>query len=215
MDRDTESENEGVGHVIYRSRLTPNGSSRRERSPVPSSRSSRNDYEYSYAPIHSSDTRSPAIRRSGSHQSVPDLLPPELGTMPKEQTQGNSFKSWLTSGILDVLGTAAGVTLSTTGKLVAPPLHVTKTLLLPGLLALFVDTLDAITPLWVQDWFRIISSSLHHLMVVLGNTEKGQLFSNQVYVVLQDLLQVLSSAETRQVLVDAMATSVRFAGALK
>ena len=135
--------------------------------------------------------------------------------MPKEQTQGNSFKSWLTSGILDVLGAAAGVTLSTTGKLVAPPLHVTKTLLLPGLLALFVDTLDAITPLWVQDWFRIISSSLHHLMVVLGNTEKGQHFSNQVYVVLQDLLQVLSSTETRQVLVDAMATSVRFAGALK
>jgi len=214
MERDTESEIDTVGHVTYRSRLT-SGSPKNERSPQPSSRSSRNDYEYSYAPIHSGDTRSPSIQKSGSHQSVPDLLPPEMGATPKQQAQGNGFKSWLTSGILDVLGAAAGVTLSTTGKLVAPPLHVTKTLLLPGLLALFVDTLDAITPLWVQDWFRIISSSLHHLMVVLGNTEKGQLFSNQVYVVLQDMLQVFSSTETRQVLVDAMATSVRLAGALK
>ena len=147
MERDTESESDAVGHVTYRSRLTSAGSPKNERSPLPSSRSSRNDYEYSYAPIHSGDTRSPSIQKSGSHQSVPDLLPPEMGATPKEPAQGNSFKSWLTSGILDVLGAAAGVTLSTTGKLVAPPLHVTKTLLLPGLLALFVDTLDAVTPL--------------------------------------------------------------------
>jgi hypothetical protein len=212
MDRDTDSEREGVDHVTYRSRLTP-ARSTREQSPVPSSRSSRN--EYSYAPIHLHDARSPGMPKSGSHNSVPDLLPPELGTTPKEEPHSNSFKSWLTSGILDVLGAAAGATLSTTGKLVAPPFHVTKTLLLPGLLAIFVDTLDAVTPVWVQDWFRILSSSIHHLMVVLGNTEKGQLFSNQVYVVLQDVLQVFSATESRQVVVDAMATSVKFAGALK
>jgi hypothetical protein len=151
-----------------------------------------------------------------------DLLPPDLGTA--DGTQGtaannsnnnNGFKNWLTSGILDVLGTAAGVTLSTTGMLVAPPLQMTKTLLLPGLLALFVDTLDAITPPRVQDWFRILSSSVHHLITVLGNTEKGKLFSVQVYIVLQDFLQAISAPESRQVLVDGMATSVKFAAALK
>lgn len=214
MDRDAESDSEGVGQVTYRSRLTPTASRSQERSTVPSSRSTRSDYEY-YAPIHSSDTRSPGIRRSGSHHSVPDLLPPDLEGKSKEEPPSNSFKGWLTSGILDVLGAAAGVTLSTTGKLVAPPLHVTKTLILPGLLALFVDTLDAITPPWVQDWFRILSSSLHHLMVVLGNTEKGKLFSNQVYVVLQDVLHVCSAPESRQVLVDGMVTCVKLAGALK
>lgn len=114
-----------------------------------------------------------------------------------------------------MLGAAAGVTLSTTGKLVAPPLHVTKTVLLPGMLALVIDTLDTITPPRVQDWFRILSSSVHHVMVVLGSTERGQNFSNQLYVVLHDILQVFSAPESRQVLVDGMAASVKFAEALK
>jgi len=215
MDRDTESESEGFGHVTYRSR-TAQSTSSRERSPLPSLRFPRNNgLEVSYTPIHTNDGRSPGILKSSSYNSVADLLPPEIGSTPKEEPHGNSFKGWLTSGIMDFLGAAAGATLSTTGKLVAPPLHVTKTVLLPGVLALFVDTMDAITPLWVQDWFRILSSSVHHIMVVLGNTEKGQMFSNQVYMVLQDVLQVFSATESRQVLVDAMATSVKFAGALK
>jgi len=141
-----------------------------------------------------------------------DWLPPEIGSAPPQpMPKDTPFKSWLTSGMLDILGTAVGVT----GKIVAPPLHVTKTVILPGLLALFVDTMDAITPPRVQDWFRILTSSVHHLITVLGNTEKGQIFTNQVGIVLQDILQTFSAPESRQVLVDGMATSVKFASALK
>ena len=50
------------------------------------------------------------------------------------------------SGLSGALKKAAGVTLSTTGQLISPGLAVTAGILLPGLLALFVDMLDAVTP---------------------------------------------------------------------
>ena len=144
------------------------------------------------------------------------MFPPDLDGNSRENDSSNTnFKNWLTSGILGALGAAAGATISTTGKLVAPPLEMTRTILLPGLLALIVDTLDTITPPRVQDWFRILSSSVYHLMVVLGSTERGKEFSTQLYVVLQDALHVLSAPESRQVLVDGMAASVKFADALQ
>lgn len=210
MEREDEIENESVGRVTYRRREIHSASS------VPGTRTeSKKTYEYSFTPLRNENaTQSPKTKRAASPLSNQDLLPPDLGVSSDGATE-SGFKNWLTTGILDVLGTAAGVTLSTTGKLVAPPLHMTKTLILPGLLALFVDTLDAITPPRVQDWFRILSSSVHHLIVVLGSTEKGKLFSTQVYIVLQDILQALSAPESRQVVVDGMATSVKFAAALK
>jgi hypothetical protein len=129
--------------------------------------------------------------------------------------EDSSFKSWLSSGILGALNVAAGVTLSTTGQLIAPSLHMTKTILLPGLLALFIDTLDATTPERAKDWFRILSSSVHHLVSVLGSTDSGQQFSSKFLVVLQEIIRALSSPETMQVLVDGMASGVKLADALK
>lgn len=133
----------------------------------------------------------------------------------KGEEEEKDFAGWITSELLGLLGTAAGLTLSTTGKIVAPPLMMTKAVLLPALIALTVDTLDAITPAKVQDWFRIVTSSVYHLMVVLGNTERGKIFSAQCYVVLQDLLLAVSAPEARQVLIDGMASTVKFADALK
>ena len=97
----------------------------------------------------------------------------------------------------------------------APPLHVTKSILLPGLLALLIDTLDTVTPRRVQDWFRVVSTSVYHLFSVLSATEHGQGFSSQLVVFLQDMVQVVSAPESRQVLVDGMAASVKLADALK
>lgn len=153
-------------------------------------------------------------------------LPPELTTenhknsngkpqQQQQQSQESTFRSWLTSGVLDTLNVVAGVTLSTTGQLMAPPLQMTKTVLLPGLLALFVDTFDTMTPQRVKDWFRIISSSVYHVVSVLRSTTRGHAFSDQFVVVLQDLLHALSCPEARQVMVDGMATSVRLAEALQ
>ena len=137
-------------------------------------------------------------------------LPPELPPI-----QDNSFKGWLTSSILETLNAAAGVTLATTGHIISPPLQMTKSIILPTLLALFVDTMDSITPDRVKDWLRIISSSGYHLFSVLTSTEKGQIFSTQFVIVLQDILQALSAPETRQVLVDGMACNVKLAEALQ
>lgn len=215
MDRDgggsTSNESEILGRVTYRSRAAHH----RPRDFDDTASLPDDAYrDESFVPIRPNvASRSPNVRRPGSPFSETDLYPPDLGEAAPGQS--NSFKSWLTTGILDALGTAAGVTLSTTGRLVAPPLQMTKSILLPGLLALIVDTLDTITPPRVQDWFRIISSSVYHLFVVLGNTERGQIFSSQVYIVLQDILQAVSAPESRQVLVDGMATSVKFAAALQ
>jgi hypothetical protein len=223
MDREADVESENyVGRVSYRP-LRGDTSSLPDAvgSPRNNSNTPRNAYAHSFVPLRTEGmAQSPNPRRPGSPLSEPDFMP-DMGTTERMPPSGGAakedswFKSWLTVGILDVLGAAAGVTLSTTGKLVAPPLQMTKTLIIPGLLALMVDTLDAVTPPRVQDWFRILSSSLHHLMTVLRSTDKGKIFSSQVYIVLQDILKALSAPESRQVLVDGMATSVKFAAALQ
>eukprot|EP00980_Cylindrotheca_fusiformis_P014898 scaffold4062_cov137-Cylindrotheca_fusiformis.AAC.4 len=153
---------------------------------------------------------------SQKHGNIPvSSAQPTNNNVSSPPKDSSSFKSWLTSGMLGALNAAAGATLSTTGHLIGPPLHVTKTVLLPGLLALFVDTLDATAPERAKDWFRIISSSIHHLVSVIGSTKSGQKFSSNFLLVLHDILRVLSSPETRQVLVDGMAAGVKIADALK
>ena len=222
MNREAAVEKENVGSVSYRRR--GDASSLPDAFDTPrGSRTARNSYAHPFSSLRPEGmAQSPNPLRPGSPLFEPEsvLLPHlESGALPPETAAASNddslFKSWLTTGILDFLGTVAGLTVSTTGKLVAPPLYMTKTILLPGLLALIVETLDFITPPRVKDWFRILSSSFYHLMTVLGSTEKGNAFSSQVYVVLQDILQALSAPESRQVLVNLMATSVKFAAALQ
>ena len=160
--------------------------------------------------LRSSSQRQRGTPSSSRTSNFDDFsLPPEM-----QPENDSSFKSWLTSGILGALNVAAGVTISTTGTLMAPPLHVTKTVLLPGLLALFIDTLDATTPQRIKDWFRILSSSVYHLFSVLRSTSSGKKFSSQFWIVLKDVMGALSSPESRQLLVDGVACSVKFADAL-
>ena len=137
----------------------------------------------------------------------------------KQQTkqQPSSYRKWLTEGMLEALNVVAGITLSTTGTLLSPPIAITRNIILPGILALVVDTIDAVTPLRVQDWFRILSSSVYHLFVVLiaGSTERGLKFRSQVALVAQSFLEAWSAPESRQVIVDGMATGVKLADALQ
>jgi hypothetical protein len=222
-----ENEDKYAGHVASRRNTETNslgGSTTNRSQKTPHTWAAQGEYR---VPIHrhpddlSSTISSPPIlgtqrttKRKGTPNpttSTDDLsLPPDLPPM-----QDSSFKGWLTSSILETLNVAAGVTFKTTGQLLAPSLEMTRTLLLPALLSLFVDTMDSITPPRVKDWLRIISSGVHHLLSVLTSTEKGQMFSNQSVIVLQDILQALSSPETRQVLVDGMACNVKLADALQ
>jgi hypothetical protein len=139
------------------------------------------------------------------------ILPPDM----EEMTGKNSFKGWLAESILDVLNTAAGLTISTTGTILSPPIAMTKNVILPAILAILVDTLDNITPPRIQDWFRILSSSVYHLYSVLTSTEQGQKFRHQLLLFFQTLLEVWSAPESRQVVVDGMATGVKLADALQ
>jgi hypothetical protein len=130
-----------------------------------------------------------------------------------------SFSDRLTSsavsGTLGLLRLASDVTLSTTGKLVAPPLQATQHLLLPTLFAAVRDYVSSITSQRVKDWFRIVQSSLHHLVSVLLSTPVGQEFRQDVVNVGADVMDCLSSDSARQVITDAMACVVKFSEAIQ
>jgi hypothetical protein len=136
---------------------------------------------------------------------------------PQQQEQPSSYRKWLSEGMLETLNVVAGITLSTTGTILSPPIAMTRNIILPSLLAILVDTLDAFTPNQVQDWFRILSSSVYHFFVVLvaGSTDRGMRFRNQVTRVAQSSLAAWSAPESRQVVVDGMATGVKLADALQ
>ena len=136
---------------------------------------------------------------------------------PQPQPPPSSYRKWLSEGMLETLNVVAGITLSTTGTILSPPIAMTRNIILPSLLAIFVDTLDAFTPHQVQDWFRILSSSVYHFFVVLvaGSTERGVRFRKQVTRVAQSFLAAWSAPESRQVVVDGMATGVKLADALQ
>ena len=118
------------------------------------------------------------------------------------------------SGTIEFLKVAGGLTLNATGKVVAPPLHVTRTVLLPALWAATVDYIHSRTPKRVKDWFRILSSSVYHVINVLKETEKGKLFRQRLLVLGGDILDCLSADTTRQLLIDGMASVVKFTEAL-
>ena len=118
-------------------------------------------------------------------------------------------------GSLELLKLAGGLTLSTTGKLVAPPLKVTQQILLPSLWAAISDFIRQATPTRVKDWFQILSASLYHLYAVLKNTQRGQAFRSRILTVGGDLVDCVSSDESRQVITDAMASVVKLSEAMK
>lgn len=158
------------------------------------------------------ETRSSDRNTKTSHYfEEPSLAPPDV----EGGSNTASFKGWLADGLLDILNTAAGFTISTTGTILSPPIAMTKNVILPGVLAIIVDTLDNITPPRIQDWFRILSSSVYNLYSVLKSTEQGQKFRRQLLLVFQNLFEVWSAPESRQVVVDGMVAGVKLADALQ
>jgi hypothetical protein len=159
----------------------------------------------------------------GQRVETPTRLSPQRQTFQatKEQhpfSQTAPEKTRLTdqlmAGTLELLKMAGGVTLSTTGKLASPPLHVTRTVLLPALWQTLADYLTSVTPLRVKDWFRILWSSVHHIISVIGNTNKGKIFQNKLCTVSGGLLDCVSSDVSRQALMDGMASVVKLNEAL-
>ena len=128
--------------------------------------------------------------------------------------QSSSFKGWLLENMLGALNTAAGFTISTTGAILQTPIALTQNVVLPGVLAIIVETIDSMTPPRVQDWFRILSSSVYNFFAVLKSTEQGKRFRQQLVLVVQSMFEVWSSPESRQTAVDGMAAAVKLADAL-
>lgn len=142
------------------------------------------------------------------------LFPPDMGPEDETQKDNNNFRDWLATGTLDILKMTGGVALSTTGKLVAPPIQMTR-MLLPGLTAAIIDWVDKAAPERVKDWFRIFSSSIYHLVTVLKNTEQGHVFRSRLGQVGGDLRDLASSDIALQAIVDTMSASVKFTEALQ
>jgi hypothetical protein len=114
------------------------------------------------------------------------------------------------SGTIELLKQVGGVTVSATGALVAPPLHITRTVLLPSLFAAFKDFIASNSPVRLKDWFRIFSTSIYHVFNTLQNTEAGHEFSNRMLVIMIDFIDCLSAETTRQLLLDGMSCFVKF-----
>lgn len=118
------------------------------------------------------------------------------------------------SGTLGVLKQVGGLTLSTTGALVAPPLHVTKTILLPQIWAAFVDFLASNSPPRLQHWFRIVQTSIYHVGNTLLNTNPGRTARLRWLRVWNDGVDCLSSAPARQWIIDLSSTLIKGADLL-
>ena len=132
----------------------------------------------------------------------------------RQQDQKTRLQDQVLAGTLELLKMAGGVTLSTTGKLVSPPLHVTRTILLPALWNALVEYVHQVTPMRVKDWFRILSSSVHHIFTVIGRTQKGKIFQEKMRTVGGGLFDCVTNDVSRQALVDGMASLVKLSEAL-
>jgi hypothetical protein len=119
------------------------------------------------------------------------------------------------STTMELLKLATGVTLTTTGKLYAPSLQVTRTVLLPSMFTALVEYLGAVTPQRAQDWFRILSSSAYHITAVLTqHTEPAQQFRRALQLGWSSLVECASAPATIQAVVDAVTCWVRLVDAL-
>jgi hypothetical protein len=158
---------------------------------------------------HSRDSR----RTRSTTTTTPPLPPTPIPTKPELSIQDRVAATAL-SATLELLKFAGGATLSTTGKLVAPPLYVTRTIILPNLWHAVVDYISSSTPPRAKSWFRILSSSVRHFVSVLRGTARGKVFRHRVVRVGGDILDSISSDDARQVLMDSMGVVVKTAEAL-
>ncbi|KAL3905416.1 MAG: hypothetical protein SGILL_009687, partial [Bacillariaceae sp.] len=169
-------------------------------------------------PRHSNATPSQRSSRGAGGQPPRNSASFDPGFANDDQDDDSqgvaSFKGWLFEGMLGMLNTAAGFTISTTGALLSSPIALTRNVVLPGILAIVVEGIDSLTPPRVQDWFRILSSSVYNLYAVLKSTEQGEKFRRQFTLFVQSIFEVWSSAESRQAAVDGMAAAVKLADAL-
>jgi hypothetical protein len=140
-----------------------------------------------------------------------EYLPPSSISPGRDQPSLAQAAVNSTFGLLRQVG---GLTLSTTSALVAPPLFVTKRLLLPQLRNLIVDLWDSNSPQRVKDWFRILHSSLYHVVTTLRDTSAGHVLRRHWGRVGQDVVDLAATDLTRQWLIDSMGTLVKLAEAL-
>ena len=150
----------------------------------------------------------PHDEEEGEDDEDGDGIHPAESHQPRVSFQDQLAASAL-SGTIEFLKVAGGLTLNATGKVVAPPLHVTRTVLLPALWAASMDYVSGHAPQRAKDWFRIISTSVHQFIEVLKETERGQIFRRRLLLLGGDLLDCLSADTTRQLLIDVMAGMVK------
>ena len=132
-------------------------------------------------------------------------------TTNEKKKTASKIKNWLSESMLETMNIIAGVTLSTTGKIVKPPLAVTKNILLPAMVAIIIDVMETVTPILIQDWFKIVSSSLYHFFHVFlsGSTVTGTKFRKQSTVVAQSFMETISAPECQQAVIDTVTTGIK------
>jgi hypothetical protein len=169
----------------------------------------------SWAPPSSPGRQSLNETSEPSRLSSPRRSKGETHPFASPTKQQKSIQDQFMAGTLELLKMAGGATLSTTGKLVQPPLYVAQSIILPALWSALVDYVSQVTTLRAKDWFRILSTSAHHIVTVIGNTAKGRLFRQKVHTVGDGIVDCVSSDASRQAIMDGMAALVNLAEALQ
>lgn len=157
-----------------------------------------------------------AIEEQEDRSSTPTNIYTEttLPVEPKTEHE-KTMQDRLVSGSLGLMKLAGGITLSTTGKLIMPPLKITKEIIIPALWEATKDRVSFYTPQRLKDWFQIVFASLYNCVNVLKNTPKGKIFRSKIEVVGSDIVDCLTSDASRQCIADGMGTLVKLSEALQ
>lgn len=121
----------------------------------------------------------------------------------------NTLKSSAMSGTIDVLNIIGGLTASTTGKIISPPLNVTRMVIIPALINILSDFVGKITSERLKDWYRILSTSISHITTVVTKTSSGRKLQKSFTTVSNDVVEILCGDTSRQVIVDSASSFIK------
>lgn len=131
----------------------------------------------------------------------------------QKSQQQQSISDWIASSAFDasvqVLKFAGNVTVQAGSAFVAPPLQLTKDILLPQFYTIFKEHLSTNTPRRIQDWFYVIQSCFYHFFHTLIQTDSGKAFIQRLIIVGIDILELISAVTFRQYCIDIMSLFVK------
>lgn len=126
-----------------------------------------------------------------------------------QQPPGATLSDQVFGTLLGAAKLAGGVTLSATGQVMAPPLALTRSLLLPALWDAIVFVLQENVPLRALEWWRVVSTTVSQAVRILINTPVGEQARGRLLAVISDIVKIITSVDAQRLLMDTSGTIVQ------